>query len=104
MLLIPFEISPGIFDLFVALNKSNLERMRSYDPANFEISKLGSPWNQKTLNTVIIGFVSKHDEEKVTAWLKSGRAGDALLYLTKGFAFREDLGERGGGRQAEACL
>ena len=93
MQLIPFEISTGIYNVFVVLEDTNVKRIHGNDPAQFAVSKLPPEWQARRLDTVIIGYANPHDLERVRLLIAQGNAASALEYLSRGFAFKPGEGD-----------
>jgi hypothetical protein len=96
MIVIPFEINAQEFNMFVVLENDNLERMKLFDPAQVDLSKLSGNFRHKRLNTLIVGYGTAEDIQRVLALAKEGKVQDGLKYLSRGFAFRPEAGDNDG--------
>lgn len=93
MQIIPFMVDEGHFNIFVVLEDENLRRMKAYDPAQFALDKLPGEWRSRKLNVVIIGYATPADLAHVKHLADAGVPDAVLVFLSRGFAFRPDLGD-----------
>lgn len=96
MICIPFSLNAKEYNIFVALDDSNLIRVRHYDPAQLDVVSMGPAFRHKRLVKVIIGYADTADVQKITALINDGKPAEALEYLSRGFAFRPDQGDYDG--------
>lgn len=96
MLTIPLKISESEYVLFVALQDSNIERIKRYDPAQIRPAKFGGDWRNLKLREIHITYATAEDEVEVTRLCQEGKAMEALKHLTRGFSFRPDMGDHDG--------
>ena len=93
MMVIPFQISERAYNVFILLEDENVQRIKKYDPAQWEPKKMGGIWSNLRLNTVLIGYANAVDAAKVLQLAQSGKTDEALKMLSRGFEFRPDLGD-----------
>jgi hypothetical protein len=93
MYMIPFQINPQEYSVFVVLEEENLERMKAYDPAEFNLWKLGDSWLTLRLRDVIIGYATGPDSARVMELCRAGKPNSALRHLSRGFRYRPDQGD-----------
>lgn len=94
MQIIPFEIDHQHYNVFIVLEKDNLERIMVNDPAQFALAKLPVPWADKKLHTVLIGYCAPEDIAKLREVKEgSGNVMKLLQWLSRGFKFRPDSGD-----------
>lgn len=93
MQIIPFKTEPGRYNLFVILEDANVERIKQYDPAQFDARKLPEEWHACTLDVIIIGYANAHDIAKVRELIGRGAAASAMEYLSRGFAYKPLQGD-----------
>jgi hypothetical protein len=63
MISIPYQITETEYGIFLALEEENLERIRAYDPAQLEVSKLlREPFKSMKLIAVTVGFINAEDK------------------------------------------
>lgn len=91
MMLIPFEIGPGEYNVFVILEAENLARMKDNDPAQVDLWKLPEKWNEMKLRTIIISSPNESDIAKACKMMNAGHPG--MEYLSRGFAFKPEHGD-----------
>ena len=56
MVLVPFQVEPGQYSVFVILQDDNLERIKTYDPAEITLNKMPDPWISMKLKDILIGY------------------------------------------------
>ena len=93
MQIIPFQIDADRYNLFVILEDTNIDRIKLYDPAEFETAKLPPEWQARKLNLVLIGYANAEDVIQVRRFVAAGNPHAALEYLSRGFAYRPDQGD-----------
>ena len=96
MLAIPFQINSTDYNVFVALEQDNIDRMKAYDPAQLEPLKLGMPWVGMRLNVVIIGFAMASDVEEAQRLAATGKGHEIPKLLSRGFQFKPEAGDHDG--------
>lgn len=96
MIIIPFQVGPLEYNVFVALQDENLERMKAYDPAQLEPRKLGHPWDFMRLNVVLIGYATEADIAEIQDLAARGRGAEIPKRLSRGFKFRPEAGDYDG--------
>lgn len=95
-------VGPLEFNVFVILEDTNMERLKKFDPAQLGIEKMGPPWTSLKLNTVLIGYCPAEEMPHVDALFQQRKAQEALQFLSRGFEFRQDLGDNDGQYQRES--
>ena len=94
MMLLPASINEREYSLFVILEEENIERIKQYDPAEATVSKLGPPWTTLQLRDVVITYVAAGEEkDRFINMVQRGEINEALRMLSRGFAYRPDLGD-----------
>lgn len=93
MLTIPTQINDKEFSLLIILQDENVERIKQYDPAEIVLTKLGGKFRGLTLKDIVIMYATEGEIKQVTEMFRQGNAADALKLLSRGFAFRPDLGD-----------
>lgn len=93
MHLVPFKINDETYNLFIVLEEKNITRMKGYDPAQVNITKMPPEWLGLKLGTIIIGYGTKEDIKQFEHLLNSGAPAAALEWLSRGFAFRPREGD-----------
>lgn len=98
MTVIPFRHNADEYSIFCALDSEGVARIKAYDPAQLEISKLGDPWQGLRLRGVLVGYVTTADIEHIRKMLATdaNNVEDILKYLSRGFAFRPEAGDHDG--------
>src|SRR5262245_26469555 len=96
MLSIPFRVSETEYILIVALQDTNITRIKKYDPAEIVPAKMGGPWDKLKLREIHISYATKKDELEITQLCREGNARDAIKLLFRGYAFKPNLGDHDG--------
>jgi hypothetical protein len=78
------------------LESDNLDRIKLFDPAQVELSKLPGEFRHKRLHTVIVGYGTAEDIQRVLALANEGKVADGLKYLSRGFQFQPEQGDHDG--------
>ena len=94
MITIPFQESPTEFSVFVCLKDENIDRIKSYDPAEISADKFG-PYSKLRLKTVIVGYVTD-DEERQLLRADKRDIPQLLKQLSRGFKFKPEHGDMDG--------
>jgi len=94
---IPYRTSETEWTMFVILEDDNLERMKRYDPAEIFMDLLPPEWDMKLkLKAVVIGYANRADLDTVHRLFQNGDLAGALKFLSRGYQFRPDKGDREG--------
>jgi len=96
MMVIPFQTSAVSYNIFVVLQDGNLSRIRQYDPAQIEPRKMGRNWDKLKLDVVLIGYATEQEIKEIGACNDSKAVQSMLKKLSRGFAFRPDMGDHDG--------
>ncbi len=96
MIVIPFSVDEFEYTLFIGLQDDSLERMKEYDPAQIEVSKMPAEFRRRKLGHIIVGYMTDADLQHVMRLEKSGNMAEGLKYLTQGFKFRPERGDHDG--------
>ena len=97
MMVIPFQINPQEFSLFVALDPEGVGRIEEHDPAQVDMRKLPRVWQGLRLCIILIGYATADDMAHVMEMLSSGGDSEkALKYLSRGFMFKPEAGDHDG--------
>ena len=80
--------------LFVILSDDNINRIKSYDPAEIHLPDMGKDFNRLDLKGVNIMYASNEEIEEM---IKNPRdVVKMILKLARGWSFRPDLGDHDG--------
>lgn len=93
MMMIPFKVARDEYSVFVILEDENLKRMKENDPAQLNIWKMPDEYRRMKLRDVIISTPAPEDVAEAVLLIRSGKAGDALKYLSRGFAYKPKEGD-----------
>ncbi len=96
MFCIPIGIGDRKYTVLVVLQADNIERIREYDPAVVTINSFGEPWNGMKLADVSITFATAEDEKEAFRLCREGMILEAVRFLTRGFRYRPDKGDKDG--------
>jgi|SRR5215471_735312 len=96
MIVIPIPLSPSRYNVFIALEEKNLERMKAHDPAQFEPAKMGLPFSAMELNTILIGYATQDDIEEARKMVAEGKGHEIPRRMSRGFQFRPEAGDSDG--------
>jgi hypothetical protein len=96
MLLVPFRVSDTQYSIFVVLSEENIRRIKTYDPAEVSIPKLPAEWQALRLREVLIGWATPREIADLQACNDTEAVAAQLKKLTRGFAFRPQLGDANG--------
>lgn len=105
MIVLPYQINETEFNVFIALMKDGLERIKEYDPAEIKVDKLGADFQDLKLKTIYVGYATKGDLAKATQLAEQGREKDIINFLARGWKIkhgdRDDAYEslKGGGEE-----
>lgn len=95
MLLIPIRVDAQSYDLFVALQDDNLERIRQHDPCDARLHTLGD-YQRLRLREVIVGYASPEDGQALLEMAARGASsGEAVALLSRGYTFDPERGDGG---------
>jgi len=92
-MMIPFEVGRGEYSVFVILEAENVERMKANDPAQLNIWKMPNPYSRLKLRDVIVSTPAPEDIAEAVLLIRSGKPGDALKFLSRGFQFKPKEGD-----------
>lgn len=90
------------FTLFIALDDETLGRVTAHDPFDARLAAVRAiePWRSMELAEIVIGYVNAADLLEIEAMQKrEAGAKEVVEYLSRGFAFRPELGDGGRVRQ-----
>lgn len=93
MLTIPMVVNEQCYDLFIILLDDNVDRIKSYDPAEVVTANLSGPFVNRHVRTVVIMYANEKDVQEVMALCRAGTPNKALKYLSRGFQFRPEKGD-----------
>lgn len=94
MIVIPFQVGPSQYSVFVGIEEDGMARLREHDPAQFEPSKLGPRWQSLVLVEVLVGYVTPEDIARVHAAAAAGETiRSAILHLVRGWKFDPAQGD-----------
>lgn len=93
MIIIPFALNSREYSVFVALDDTGIDRITKYDPAEVDFNTLPYQFRNKRLSKVIVGYATAEDIQHVLKLSAEGKIGEGLEYLSRGFAFRPNLGD-----------
>lgn len=99
MFVIPFQINDKEFALLVCLEDKNLERIRAYDPAEVNLSRMNGivKWQGLQLRDVIIAYATDADFDRMQEMLAAqAPIADVLRFFTRGYRYRPEEGDRDG--------
>lgn len=83
-------------DVFLIMGDEGIERMRGYDPAEFEPIKLGHPWNTMKIKCVTLMYATKEEEEAILKCKTGKEVAECLRHQARGWKYRPDLGDHDG--------
>jgi hypothetical protein len=94
MISIPYQITKTAYGIFLALEEENVERIRAYDPAQLQVSKLREPFKSMKLVAVTVGFINAEDKAEAVRLMRNSSTVVPLLeYLSRGFQYRPESGD-----------
>ena len=93
MIAIPFLVDESSYNVFLVLEEANVERIRAYDPAQFDFSKLPQEWQAKRVNLVLIGYATNEELATLHGVISREGLGAALQLLSRGFQYRPEAGD-----------
>lgn len=93
MVILPFKLNEYEYSIFVVLQDENLDRLKSYDPAEVNVVKMGGAWALLRVREVFIGYATDADLNTVTHLLKNNKIQEALKFLSRGFVYHPALGD-----------
>ena len=93
MIAIPFLVDESSYNVFLVLEEANIERMRVYDPAQFDFAKLPQEWQAKRVNLVLIGYATSEELATLHGVIAREGLGAALQMLSRGFRYRPEAGD-----------
>lgn len=91
---IPIRVNASKYDLFIILEQTDIERIQKYDPAKLALRKLSRPWRDLQPREVVITYMTKEDQLFIAEMSRLGDIRRLTQYLTRGFEFRPDLGDK----------
>lgn len=90
----PLIVNERCYDLFIILEQDNLERIKSYDPAEVLTANFPAEITDRKVRTVVILYATDDDMRVVMHFCERGDPTGALRYLSQGFRWRPELGGR----------
>lgn len=96
MLILPLPRTDGKFELVVVLEDENIERIKRYDPAQFEMEKVTEDGERIGLARLTIAYASPADLLWIRELVERGKNGEALKFIARGWEYRPDLGDHDG--------
>jgi hypothetical protein len=94
MLIMPVQVTPGEYSIFVILEDDNIARIKEHDPAEVNIHKLGSQWSKLRLRDVVIGYLAPGaDTREFHRLIGERKMKEALKHLSHGFRYRPEAGD-----------
>ena len=93
MLVVPFQVSPTDFSVFVVLREENVQRIMKYDPAEFRMRSLPPEWQGMRLKDVVIGFATEAEVEDLLKAKSREAMAEKLQKLSRGWKFKPDRGD-----------
>lgn len=87
MTILPFKCSPREFNLILIMEKANIDRILSRDPAIVDLAKLPKIWNQCRLRHILICFANPAEIHAFAAVAKDDLP-KAINILKKGLTFK----------------
>ena len=93
MIAIPFMVSEESYNVFLVLEEANVARIRAYDPAQFDMSKLPEEWRARKLGLVLIGYATNEELAQLHLMIAREGLGAALQFLSRGFQYRPEAGD-----------
>jgi hypothetical protein len=93
MVLVPFQVEPGQYSVFVILQDDNLERIKTYDPAEITLNKMPDPWISMKLKDILIGYASESETADLLACNDEESRQSFLRRLSRGWKFRSERGD-----------
>jgi hypothetical protein len=94
MLTVPFQVNKAEFSIFAVLESQNLERIKSYDPAQIHIRRLGETWQKLKLREIIISYATDAELQRLVQVTTREELLVALRHLSRGFQFLPDAGDQ----------
>jgi hypothetical protein len=95
MLCLPVVVSEKAYDLFVILEEENLTRMKAYDPAEVITGNLPAEYSvHRKVRNLILMYATAKDLRIVMELCKEERPREALRYLSHGYRWRAERGDR----------
>lgn len=92
MFAIPTRAGDNEYRLLLIMEDSSVERVKSYDPAEFMFEKMGEPFKDMRCVGVAIAYVSPEEAAKIPDLTDETFPG-FIKSLWRGFTFRPDLGD-----------
>lgn len=92
MMTVPLMINEREFDLVIALELSNLDRMREHDPAEIVKAHLGEPWTRLQMRNIVLAYLTEKEAQEFPKRMRDDSEA-ALKWLTRGFRYRPDRGD-----------
>ena len=93
MIALPFQISETEYSIFLVLQDENFERIKNYDPAEFDTRKVSDEFLDLILRDVIIAYATAEEAAKFIQMVMDDRGIEAMKMLSRNFAFRPDKGD-----------
>lgn len=73
------------FTLLIVLERVNVERLKEYDPLEFEAVKLGPPWNGLRMANVIVTYAASEDMPKIVELHRADKPHEIIRLLSRGW-------------------
>lgn len=90
--IVPVQVNPTEYRIFLILSDEAIARIRQYDPAEMPISTLPLGFADLKLLEVIICYATEGEMEMFTALAKADRVYDAIQMITRGYQVRPSDG------------
>ena len=100
MMILPVQLTPDSYSLFVLLEDDNIERIKEYDPAEINIYKLTKPWSELKLLDVVVTYLAPADKDEFLRLCTMSNRREALKLVTRGFRYRPDKGDHDRGPES----
>jgi len=93
MRIIPIQTGKEEYVLFMVMGDVNIGRIKSYDPVELQLRRMGPPWPSLKLKDINIVYASIEEFEMLDAVRSKDDMNKVLARLTRGWAYRPDLGD-----------
>jgi hypothetical protein len=95
MIAIPIKINDNEMRIAFVLNPENMDRIKNYDPATFEISKLPREWKRLEIIGIMVGYATEEEIKDISERCSKGENVYEVIHsiVARGWKYKPEQGD-----------
>ena len=93
MISVPIQYDSCCYDVWVFLEQENLDRIKEYDPAEWDLDKMPGNWRHLRLRKVVLAFASGQEIQRLMQSASRTEVIKLCKELSRGWKYKPQEGD-----------